>query len=251
MSFPINYGLLLTALVVLAKTTAFVFVAAPFALPVIPRSVKVALALALALAGAKAVGSLGPLSSSALVGEIFMQLMTGAVVGFVVNVFFNIGISAGSEVGLFGGFSAPPSIDPLSYNQVPPTGQLFGMIWATLFFTSGADLLTLHGLLQFDTTAVMSHPELGMVVVLKSISTLMGAALQIAAPILAILFLTQVLVGVLTKVAPTLNPFSFAFPVQIVLSLALMSVSVLMLPNILAGAVHYILAAEHDLMAGA
>ncbi|MGC8480877.1 MAG: flagellar biosynthetic protein FliR, partial [Acidimicrobiales bacterium] len=134
-------------------------------------------------------------------------------------------------------------------NQSPVTGTFYGMLWLTLFFVSGADTLVVGGLLSsFGPATVFAHPEIGFVIVVKSVSVLMGASLQIAAPILAVLFLTQVIIGILVKVAPQVNAFQFSFPLQLILSFGLMTLSLVLLPNFLQGAVHYILAGEQDIL---
>ena len=50
---------------------------------------------------------------------------------------------------------------------------------------------------------------------------MMLAALQIAAPLLAVLFLADVALGLLTRIAPSLNAFSLGFPFKIMLTLIL------------------------------
>jgi len=243
-------ALLTGFLLVMARTFGFVFVAQPFALAVIPRAVKVALAVALAVAGAPHIAKVETLPSTTftLLAQMLAQLVVGWIVGYVTNVFINLGSSAGSAVGLFGGFSPPPSLDPLSLNQSPVTGQLYGLLWMTMFFMSGADTVVVQGLLTLDGTKVLANPEIGMVVIVESVSVLMGASIQIAAPILSVLFLSQVIVGILVKVSPQLNAYTFAFPLQILLSLGLMMLSLALLPEFLASALHYVISAEGDLL---
>ena len=43
------------------------------------------------------------------------------------------------------------------------------------------------------------------------------AGLQIAAPLIAICSLCDVALGLLTRAAPALNPFSFGFPAKVLL----------------------------------
>lgn len=189
MQISLQPALLTGFLLVMARTFGFVFVAQPFALAVIPRAVKVALAVALAVAGAPHIAKVETLPSTTftLLAQMLAQLVVGWIVGYVTNVFINLGSSAGSAVGLFGGFSPPPSLDPLSLNQSPVTGQLYGLLWMTMFFMSGADTVVVQGLLALDGTKVLANPEIGMVVIVESVSVLMGASIQIAAPILSVL----------------------------------------------------------------
>lgn len=251
MQLSLDPAQLTAFLIGMARAFGFVFVAQPFAVVAIPRSVRTALAIAIGIAGGGRIlhTITVPSDSLALVMMLGSNLVLGILIGYLVNVFMSIGNAAGSSVGLFGGFSPPPSLDPLSLNQSPVTGTFYGMLWLTLFFVSGADTLVVGGLLSsFGPATVFAHPEIGFVIVVKSVSVLMGASLQIAAPILAVLFLTQVIIGILVKVAPQVNAFQFSFPLQLILSFGLMTLSLVLLPNFLQGAVHYILAGEQDIL---
>ena len=47
------------------------------------------------------------------------------------------------------------------------------------------------------------------------------AALQIAAPLIAVLFLADVALGLLSRISPQLNVFQVSFPLKIMLTLGL------------------------------
>ena len=61
------------------------------------------------------------------------------------------------------------------------------------------------------------------------------AALQIAGPLIAVLFLTDVAFGLLNRVAPALNAFSLGFPAKIMLTLTLAGTAIAVLPRALDG----------------
>ena len=59
------------------------------------------------------------------------------------------------------------------------------------------------------------------------------SALQIAGPLIAVLFLTDVAFGLLNRVAPALNAFQLGFPAKIFLVLTLSGTAIAMLPRAL------------------
>ncbi len=59
------------------------------------------------------------------------------------------------------------------------------------------------------------------------------AALQIAGPLIAVLFLTDVAFGLLNRVAPALNAFQLGFPAKILLVLTLSGPAITMLPQVI------------------
>jgi flagellar biosynthetic protein FliR len=58
------------------------------------------------------------------------------------------------------------------------------------------------------------------------------AGLQIAGPLIAILFLTDVAFGLLNRVAPALNAFQLGFPLKILITLLSGGVVFLALPRV-------------------
>ena len=59
------------------------------------------------------------------------------------------------------------------------------------------------------------------------------SAIQIAGPIIGVMFLTDVAFGLLNRVAPALNAFGLGFPMKIFLVLALAGTAVAVLPRAL------------------
>jgi flagellar biosynthetic protein FliR len=57
---------------------------------------------------------------------------------------------------------------------------------------------------------------------------------QIAGPLLVVLFLADAGLGLLTRVAPALNAFTMSFPIKILLTLTLVGVIFVALPGIVA-----------------
>ena len=60
------------------------------------------------------------------------------------------------------------------------------------------------------------------------------SAVQIAGPLLVVLFLADIGMGLLTRVAPALNAFALGFPLKILLTLIFSAVVFLALPRIVA-----------------
>ncbi|MGC8480308.1 MAG: flagellar biosynthetic protein FliR, partial [Acidimicrobiales bacterium] len=121
MQLSLDPAQLTAFLIGMARAFGFVFVAQPFAVVAIPRSVRTALAIAIGIAGGGRVlhTITVPSDTLTLVMMLGSNLVLGILIGYLVNVFMSIGNAAGSSVGLFGGFSPPPSLDPLSLNQSP------------------------------------------------------------------------------------------------------------------------------------
>jgi flagellar biosynthetic protein FliR len=56
-------------------------------------------------------------------------------------------------------------------------------------------------------------------------------ALQIAGPLIVVLFIADIALGVLNRIAPQLNAFSMSFPVKIGLTLLLVGLGFTLMPG--------------------
>ena len=68
--------------------------------------------------------------------------------------------------------------------------------------------------------------------IVLAVSEMFLAAVQIAGPLLVVLFLADVGLGLLTRVAPALNAFVLGFPLKILLTLLLVPFVMLALPGL-------------------
>ena len=79
---------------------------------------------------------------------------------------------------------------------------------------------------------VMADPAKEMV---NGVTQMFLAALQIAGPLIVVLFLADVGLGLLTRVAPALNAFSLGFPLKIMLTVVLSAIVFVALPGVVSG----------------
>ena len=123
-------------------------------------------------------------------------------------------------------------------NQAAVIGRFQGLLASTLLLVSDGWLVVWHGFFRsyqtlplgasFDTAVVAS-------VVTDGVATMMLAAVQIAAPMIAVLFVADVGLGLASRIAPALNAFALAFPLKILLTLTLIGYTFVALPGLVAG----------------
>jgi flagellar biosynthetic protein FliR len=241
---------LMAYLLAFARAMGFVLVGFPFAMAVVPRTAQVAFAVALALGTEPLARASLPVDTIQLIVALGGQLVIGAMLGYLALAFVSVGQSAGSLVGLFGGFYTPPSLDPLNLVETPVTGGLYNMVWVVLFFVSGADVAVIHGYAATFALGVLTHLTLSGRIVIEAVTITFVSALEVASPILAVMFFSQIVVAILTKVAPQLYALTFIFPLQILLSLIMMIASVTLLPHMFDVSMRDLLAGERDLLGG-
>jgi flagellar biosynthesis protein FliR len=211
-------------LLVLLRITLFIAIAPPFSNNAFPWRIKglVALGLALAFAGRVEVPD-GGLDAGALLAAGTAEAATGAVLGVLVMVVFSAVASAGSLIDLASGFQMATAYDPGSMVNGAQFTRLFQNGMIAMMMASGAYIPLFLGLgTSFDAIALGQLPDLSSAAAAAAaaLAGMFAAAAQIAAPLIAVLFLADVGLGLLTRVAPTLNAFSLGFPLKILVTLA-------------------------------
>jgi flagellar biosynthetic protein FliR len=218
----------------MVRAVAWLVVAPPFSSRTVPAKVKVGFAAALALAvGARLPDQAVALEPGPLVGAVVTQVAIGVVLGFVALVLFASFQSAGALIDLFGGFSAAQVLDPHGGTHTTVFGQLYLQLATVLLFVTGGHLLLVRGFLRSFDAVPTAGPRPGTVADLlaRDVGGLMVAAIEIAAPLLAALFLADLALGLLNRAAPEMNVFVIGLPLKILLTIGLAGLALPLLPG--------------------
>jgi flagellar biosynthetic protein FliR len=204
---------------------------------------KVVLSLGLALATAPALVK-APLPTGAfeLMATVVTQVAVGAAMGLVTFLLFSAIGAAGSLIDVFGGFSLAQGFDPLGLNSNTVFGTLHQMLATMLLFVTNGHLLVIGGLLSsFRYLPLGESPHLhgGSTVFVTAFDLFFVTAVEIALPLVAVLFLADLGLALLTKVAPSLNAINVMFPAKIMLTLLVLGLSLMALPEAMRGLVDH------------
>jgi flagellar biosynthesis protein FliR len=230
----------LTALLLASvRAAAWLVVCPPFNSRIVPAPVKALLAVALSLPLVPDLADQVPaLDAGALLVAGVEQAVVGVALGFVTAIFFAAIQAAGDLIDTFGGFSLSFAFDPMSASQSSVFGRFYNLVAVTLLFITDGHQMVLRGFLQSYQTlpldGTLSLARLGAVLS-HGLPAMFLAALQIAGPLIAVLFLTDVAFGLLNRVAPALNAFALGFPAKILITLLLGGTALAALPNALEG----------------
>lgn len=164
-----------------------------------------------------------------------LEAVVGAALGFLVSLVFSAVQAAGNLIDLFGGFQLAQAFDPQNMTSGAQFARLYNMTCLVLLFVSGAYQLLIGGLARsFDAVPPGAGLDLAAMaqVVTTGLSDMFLAALQIAGPLLVVLFLTDVGLGLLTRVSPALNAFAMGFPLKILMTVTFAGFAYLALPGV-------------------
>jgi flagellar biosynthesis protein FliR len=215
------------------RIVAWLAVVPPFSGRTLPTMVKVVLSLGLAFAVVPE-GQEIPLGTVELVLNVGTQVLIGLAMGFVTYLLLAAVAAAGSLIDVFGGFSLAQGFDPLGLNSNTVFGKFHQMLATVLLFVSGGYLIVIGGLLRtFHFVPLGTTPDWAGApdVFMRAFGLFFVTAVQIALPMIAVLFLTDIGLALLTKVAPQLSAINVMFPAKIGLTLLLVGLSFPVLPQ--------------------
>lgn len=209
------------ALICLARVAAILGSMPIFGSSQVPARAKTILAIMLTVLIFPAVESTLPQASFTPVALgllVANEALLGIMMGFIARLIFTAVEFGGTIVGYQMGFAAANVYDPQNQRQVSLLSQ-FQNVFAILIFLA----LDVHhmfiqvmvdsyhllppGLLDFSTGAVPFVMELT--------SRMFVLAIRFSAPILAVLLLSGLVLGILSRVFPQLNVFMLSFPINI------------------------------------
>lgn len=224
-----------TVMLASVRVIGFLVVAPPFSGKDVPSTVKVALGLAVGMAVSPRLAPLGSDTTGVFVASLVLQAVLGLALGFAVQLVLSAVQMAGAVLDQFGGFSLGQAYDPMNQTSGAQLSQFYGFLAIVLLFLSDGYQVVLRGLVRtFDAVPLDAGLSLSRLAaqLTAALSGLFSGALQIAGPLVLVLFLTDLGLGLLTKVAPMLNAFALGYPLKILITLLATGFALLALPHV-------------------
>ena len=204
----------------LTRILGLIMVAPVFGHSSVPRRVKIGLGVFIALIIAPTLPPMPDVGLGSWHGLFILiqQLLIGMAIGFIMRVVFAAVEAAGEIVGLQMGLGFASFFDPQSAGQTLVISQFFNLLASLLFLAVNAHLLLLGILVEsFKSLPISPQPlsAAGFYSVANYGSVVFSVGLQLALPLIAILLMTNLALGILTRSAPQLNIFAIGFPITL------------------------------------
>lgn len=217
-------------MLVLGRVGPLFAIAPLFSSSLLPARVRVvaALALSFGIAPLALHGRTIPLDVTGLGGLMLKEILVGMAFAFIIATLFAAVSAAGSFIDTMIGFSFGSLVDPLTGNQGTVMSQLYALIGVMVFIAIGGDGWVIEGLAKtYQLVPVTSMPALGSLVggTERAFSMIFVAALELSAPVLLAIVITDAGFGVVSRVMPQLNVFAVGFPAKILLGFLMIGVS--------------------------
>ncbi len=187
----------------------------------VPLPVRIGLALFISMAAQPSLPPMPVLpldSPPLLVMLVGQQLLIGLTMGFAVRLVFAALEFAGELIGLQMGLNFAGFFDPATGSQGTASARLFGTLVAFLFIVTNGHLMLIQAMAQsFHAFPVGQEP---FAFLRQTQPQAWGAeifkvGLWVALPVVALLLFVNLVLGVISRVAPQLNVFSIGFPITV------------------------------------
>lgn len=204
----------------LTRILGLIMVAPVFGHRAVPARVKIGLGIFIALIIAPTLPPMPAVGLGSWHGLFILvqQLLIGIAIGFIMRIVFAAAEAAGEIVGLQMGLGFASFFDPQSAGQTLVLARFFNMLALLVFLAVNAHLLLIGVLVDsFQTLPISPQPlsAAGFYTVATFGSTVFAVGLQLALPLIAILLMTNLSLGILTRSAPQLNIFAIGFPITL------------------------------------
>ncbi|MBV8259161.1 MAG: flagellar biosynthetic protein FliR [Actinobacteria bacterium] len=237
LQLPQIAGAQLLSFVLVASRIGGMFAFAPiFSSPVIPARVRsvILLALALAISPVASAHAHLPTGAAAIAAAVVKEVLVGLVLAFGVGVLMAAVNAGAALLDAMVGFSFAQIVDPFTQVQAAAFGQLYAMFATLVLLLTGGDQLIIEGFASsYRIIPIDAYPHLstltGMAV--HGFANLFVIALEIVAPVVIALLVTDAGLGLIARAAPQMNVFMVGLPAKILVAFGMVMASLPFVAN--------------------
>lgn len=187
-----------------------------------------AIGLTVAIAPLAVGNSAIPLDVMSFAELMLKEILVGLIFAFALAALFAAISTAGAFVDTLIGFSYGALVDPVTGNQSSVLTQTYILVGIMVLIAIGGDQLMIKGLARsYDLVGLLDMPSLSVMVsgALRAFSQVFLSALELAAPVVLAIVITDAAFGIVSRVVPQMNVFAVGFPAKVTVGLLIIGVS--------------------------
>ncbi|HWC36520.1 MAG TPA: flagellar biosynthetic protein FliR [Mycobacteriales bacterium] len=227
-------------LLVLARTASWSVSSPLLSMRSLPSFSRLALALPLTifLVGPVAAGPV-PAALPSVVTALAVQIAVGLSLGYLTGVLLYAVEGAGHLADLQSGFSFSALVDPITGNDGAVFSRLASFVTVAVLFASGAAEQLVGGFAHSFAALPVGHvPHLnpnGASALGQLLAQTAAATVEIAAPLLGAIFLTDVALALFGRIVPQANVLMVGMSIKALVAVAAVGTLLLLLPGEISG----------------
>ena len=236
---PFDTGSIITFILILIRVSTFLTAAPFFSMQFIPGRVRLGLALALSVALFPSVAGVSPNVPGGIWGYTLAAVSEAGVglgMGYAASFVFTAVTMAGQYLDLQIGFAMASLLDPADHLNTTLLAQYLYFLAMVIYLDVGGHLLLIADLARSYqlvplTVAGIGGPAAQEMV--RIFAQMFVLAVQMAAPLVAVLLVIELVLGFLGRTAPQVNVFMLSFPVNVAAGLVTLAIILPMLASYL------------------
>ncbi|CBL45057.1 Flagellar biosynthesis protein FliR [gamma proteobacterium HdN1] len=201
----------------------------------VPQRIRIVLALSVTVVVAPLLGKMPAVELLSVDSWLIViqQLLIGLLLGFVVQLLFQLFIVGGQMVAMQNGLGFSSLVDPTNGLSVAVISQIYLMTVNLVFFTLNGHLALIRFIVdsfQYLPVSTSGIAPDGYYMVIMHAVWMFQNAVLLSLPAVTALLVTNLSFGVMSRVAPQLNIMSVGFPMNMVAGVIVLWVT---LPSLL------------------
>lgn len=220
------------------RITAMLISSPIFSLRQIPALIKIGLALSIGLIISPAIQSTNyyvPKTATELLVCVFIQILIGVLIGYIATLIFNsIRVSA-QLMDFTVGFSMSQYYDPSTAGNSTPLERFFNWFAIIIFLTFNFHHIIISAIIKSFEVVPIGNNILNINFINSVFDIFANSfyiAMQLAAPVVIVIFITDFALGLISRTVPQLNIFMLSLPIKIFFGLIAVSAVLPMLSHI-------------------
>ena len=144
------------------------------------------------------------------------EIAIGLSAGLILTIIFAAAALAGEKIASSSGLSMATAVDPTSGSSSPVMAQILTLFLLVTFMSFDGHLAVVGTIItSYEFLPIGTFPNASSIIQagLSAAGFMFSSGAMIMLPFAIVLLLINVSIGVITRSAPTLNLFSFAFPI--------------------------------------
>jgi flagellar biosynthetic protein FliR len=223
-------------LLVLSRVGGLFVLAPVFSAAMIPMRLKLTLAMAISLALMPIAmhGQTVPLDMGAYLLLLLKEIGMGLVFAFPMAL-IGASVQAGASIlDTLIGFSFSSILDPVNNQQTAILGQFYTLFAVLVLLMSGGDHIMIEGLgASYRALPITAYPHIGGLTMgmLTGFAQVWAIGLEIAAPALVALVITDAAIGLVSRAVPQMNVFVVGMPAKILVGMTVIAATLPFVSN--------------------
>ncbi len=168
------------------------------------------------------------LGNELIVIVIIKELMVGIIIGFISYVFMSAFYVLGQIVDMKIGFGMANVVDPQNKTQVPLMGNFYyilSFLFMLLINGHHKIIIALVDSYNYIPIGKLIYNDNVMKIIVGGLVKSFEIGFKLSLPVVAIIFLTDIVLGVMAKTIPQMNVFVVGMPLKVFIGLAIIMVT--------------------------